>query len=364
MKTLLPLASAFLEFHQSKIDALIHHYEAAGALHSTLLFTGLEGVGKKSLVQHFLQTVFCDQSVFSNHTEDEGPGLFGDLATTEKKTGRTPCGTCKSCKQALQGQWMDCSWFDPEAPEDGGRLGMHKIHAFRELKSKLGLGPVQEPFRTVVIADADRMTIPAANSILKMLEEPPKDWLFILTASDSSRLLPTILSRCMEIRLHPLPAERIFSILKTSKGADFQSTRGQVAARSANGSLTRAMNTLGDEAWSLRDQILGFLSNPAHEWMRLVESISKSQANTHLALDLLESIFSDMLFSQIRGSTHEWIHIDQEDLLKQIAEVRKLTPARLGKLLDSIVEKRKLAELTLNAKLLAQEILIPVLEVI
>lgn len=368
MKTLLPLVPAFLEFHQPKIDGLIHHYEQTGALHSTLLFTGLEGVGKKSIVQHFLQTLFCDESVFAdgpgNDDSSEGPGLFGDLPPSPKKTGRTPCGSCKSCKQVLQGQWMDCSWFDPEAPEDGGRMGTHKIHAFRELKSKLGLGPVQEPLRVVVIADADRMTIPAANSILKMLEEPPKNWLFILTASDSSRLLPTILSRCMEVRLNPLPAERVFSILKASRGSDFQSTRGQVAARSANGSLTRAMNYLGEEAWSLRNQILGFLSSPAHEWMRLIESIARSQASTHLALDLLESIFSDILLSQIRQEGHPWIHEDQKELLLQVAEIRRLTPERLCILLESIAEKRKLAELTLNGKLLAQEILIPVLEVI
>jgi DNA polymerase-3 subunit delta' len=368
MKTLLPLAPTFVEFHQPKIDGLITHYEQTGALHSTLLFTGLEGVGKKSVVQYFLQTLFCDESLFADAmnaaAQDEGPGLFGDLPAPARKTGRSPCGSCKSCKQALQGQWMDCSWFDPEAPEDGGRMGTHKIHAFRELKGKLGLGPVQEPLRVVVIADADRMTIPAANSILKMLEEPPKDWLFILTASDSSRLLPTILSRCMEVRLNPLPSDRIFSILKTSRGAEFQSMRGQMAARSANGSLSRAMTYLGEDAWSLRNQILGFLSSPAHEWMRLIETIAKSQANTHLALDLLESIFSDMLLSRIRGTGHEWIHEDQRHLLLQVAEVRKLTPERLCVLLDSIAEKRKFAELTLNGKLLAQEILIPVLEVI
>jgi DNA polymerase-3 subunit delta' len=371
MKTLLPLAPTFIEFHQPRIEAMIRHFEESGALHSTLLFTGIEGVGKKSLVQHFLQTLFCDESVFSDNRETEDASdLFGrgsalpDETPSAKKIGRSPCGSCKSCKQTLQGQWLDCSWFDPEVPVDGGRLGTHKIHAFRELKGKLGLGPTQEPFRVVVIADADRMTTAAANSILKMLEEPPKDWIFLLTASDSSRLLPTILSRCMEIRLRPLPPDLIFSILKTSKGAEFHSTRGQVAARSAQGSLTRAMNMLGEEAWTLRSQILGLLSNPAMEWTRLVESIAKSQTMTHLALDLIESIFADLLYSRISELKHAWTHEDQKPLLLQVAEVRGLSEERLIRLLGSIAEKRKLVDLTLNGKLLAQDILIPVLEVI
>ena len=88
------------------------------------------------------------------------------------------------------------------------------------------------------------MTPQAANSILKMLEEPPQNWMFILTASDSSRLLPTILSRCNEIKLSPLSSEQIFSILKASRGSDSNSNREGIASRAALGSLTRAMSYL------------------------------------------------------------------------------------------------------------------------
>ncbi len=364
MKAALPLAQPFLDFHASKLKPVLDRYEEKGSIHSTLLFTGIEGVGKKSLVAHLLQTIFCDESLFAPVGDEEGPGLFGDAPATPRKTARTPCGTCPSCQRALRQQWLDLYWFDPESTDEEARLGTHKIEAFRELKGKLGLGPSSEPFKVVVIADADRMTAAAANSILKMLEEPPKNWIFILTASESSRLLPTILSRCMEIKLSPLPPASLFSILKASKGLDFNSTRGQVAARSAQGSLTRAIQFSSEEVWTLREQILGLLSSPAHEWMRLVESLSKSQIQTHTGLDLLESIFSDMLQSLIKGGEHEWTNTDQRDLLLQISEVRNLGPERICRILESIAGKRKLVNLPLNSKLLAQEILIPVLEVL
>ena len=364
MKAALPLATPFIEFHSAKIKPLLDRFEEKGSLHSTLLFTGIEGVGKKSFVLHFLQTLFCDETIFATVEDDAGPGLFGEASSARKKTGRTPCGTCPSCTRALRDQWLDLYWFDPESSDEGTRLGTHKIEAFRELKGKLGLGPSNEPFKAVVIADADRMTPPAANSILKMLEEPPKNWIFILTASDSSRLLPTILSRCMEVKLSPIPSAPLFSILKASKGLDFNSTRGQVAARSANGSLTRALQFSSEEVWTLREQILGLLSSPAHEWMKLIDSLSKSQFQAHLGLDLLESIFSDMLLSQIKENAHEWTNQDQRDLLLQISEIRKLNLERLCRILESLAEKRKLVNLPLNAKLLAQEILIPVLEVL
>jgi len=359
----LPIASELMALHSPRIRSLMDRYQEKKSLHSTILLTGIEGVGKKSLALHWVQTLFCDESIFARSEEEESPGLFGESAPAEAKTGTQPCGHCKSCLRALKNQWVDLYWFAPETAEDEGRLGTHKIEAFRELKGKLGLGPAEEPFKVVVIADADRMTVPAANSILKMLEEPPRNWVFILTASDSSRLLPTILSRCMEVKLSPVPQETLFAILKASKALEFNSTRGRVAARAANGSMTRALAFLSDDVWTLREKILGLLSSPAHEWMKLVESLSSSQVQTHLGLDLLESIFSDLLRAKMTDD-HEWTHSDQKDLLLQIAEVRKLTPDRLIKILESLAEKRRLVSLPLNTKLLAQEILIPVLEVL
>jgi DNA polymerase-3 subunit delta' len=342
MKPSLPLSDAFLSSHSKKLDPVLSRFEKKGSIHSTLLITGIEGVGKKSLALHLIQTLFCDDS----------------------SGAKKPCQACKSCKRAIQNQWFDLFYFEPEMNDEETRLKPHGIENFRELKTKLGLGPSEEPFKVVLIADADHMTTQAANSILKMLEEPPERWIFILTASDSSRLLPTILSRCMEIRLHPLSSDQIYSILKTSKGIDFNSNRGKVASRAALGSLTRAMSYLDDSVWKRRDQVLGFLSNPTHEWMKLVESLALSQQELHLSLDLIESIFSDLLEYTINGESYEWIHHDQREWLIQFLEAKKLNTQKLSHVLEKTAEQRKLVNLTLNSKLLAQQVLIPILEVL
>lgn len=340
MKPSLPLADAFLNAHREKLQPILSRYEQNRIIHPTLLITGIEGVGKKSLALYLVQTLFCDEKLAS------------------------PCGACKSCKRALQDQWFDLYWFEPESNDEGTRLGVHKIEPFRDLKSKLGMGPTEEPFKIIVITEAERMTPQAANSILKMLEEPPENWIFILTASDSSRLLPTILSRCMEIRLSPLSSEQIFSILKSSKGLDFNSSKGTVASRAALGSLTRAQNYLNDEVWKRRDQLLGLISSPSHEWMKLVETLAQSQQDLHLSLDLIESIFSDLLQSKIKGHDYEWIHQDQKELLKQWLETKNKTSEDLITVLEKTAEMRKFVSLTLNSKLLAQEVLIPILNIL
>ena len=368
MKPKLPLSPDFIAAHEIKLRPLIERFQTAQALHSTLLFTGVEGVGKKSLILYFIQLLFCDRSLFAQSGAQEAEiSLFGDLmpaAVAPTPTEIVPCGECKSCVRAKADQWLDLFWYEPEMNEEGTRLGTHKIEPFRELKSKLGLGPSEEPFKVVVIAEADRMTPQAANSILKMLEEPPQNWMFLLTASDSSRLLPTILSRCNEIKLTPLSPDQIFAILKSSRGQDYSAAREAIAARAAMGSLTRALSYLDEEVWKLRDQWLGFFSSPSHEWMKLIERLSTGQKDLHLALDLLESIFSDLLQAQILGPSYVWIHEDQKNLLLQFSEAKKLSPEKILRVLEKTAEKRRLVNLTLNAKLLAQEVLIPVLQIL
>jgi DNA polymerase-3 subunit delta' len=337
----LPIASAMLTAHEDKFSNLLEKYERLQKIHPTILVTGLDGVGKRSMVIHLIQKLFCDQ-----------PGK-----------GLEACGNCKSCKRALQNQWLDLFWLEPETGDDDARLGVHKIDAFRELKTKLGLGPMEEPFKVVVITNADRMTPQAANSILKTLEEPPPNWIFILTATDASRLLPTILSRCMEIKLRPLESKEVFTILQQIQGTEFQSTKARVASRAAEGSITRAQYFMDEETWKIRDQLLGFLSNPASEWMKLIETFSSSQRTLQLSLDIIESLFMDLLRSSIEPD-YAWVHEDQKEFLLQWQEAKKITPEKIVRTLSEIAEKRQFTTLTLNSKLLAQESLIPLLETI
>lgn len=360
MNATFPAAPELIEWHAPRLEPLLDRFEKDGALHTTLLLTGVEGVGKKSIALHFIHLLFCDRSVFATAQEPED-SLFG-ASPVEPERSRMACGECGSCIRASRGQWLDLIWIDPETDEEGKRLGTHKIKAFRELKEKLGLGPAEEPFRVVVIADADRMNQESANSILKVLEEPPKNWLFILTASDSSRLLPTILSRCMEIKLSPLDPERIFSILKRDPSGEFPARRAKVASRAAMGSISRAKSCLEEETWELRDRLIGLLSNPAAEWMGLIDSISTSQLRLNLALDLMETILMDLLSHRIKADRHLWIHEDQREPLIEIADRLGWDTGRLIRTLDGIAARRKHTGLTLNAKLLAQEILAPWLE--
>jgi hypothetical protein len=355
---------ALLDHHATRFNHLIQRYVIDQKIHPAILVTGTEGVGKKASVLNLIQLMFCDRSVFSQPEQETESLFFNEPITADtsiKSKMTSPCGQCASCVRAKNDQWIDLTWLTPENADEE-KIGTHKIEPFRDLKSKMGMGPTEEPFRIVVITEADRMTSAAANSILKILEEPPKNWIFFLTCTDSGKLLPTIFSRCMELKLSPIPEAVLLNCLKENLGAQFQSARAQVATRAAQGSYARALHYLNDDTWKIRDMILGLLTHPAREWLPLVEYLSASQKQFSLGLDLLESLLMDLATYQAVGAAHQWIHEDQRAFLIQWSDSRNIPLQQWLDYTTEIAEMRKWLGSPVNAKLQVQRTLIPLLD--
>lgn len=105
------------------------------------------------------------------------------------------CLVCMDCHLIQEGKHPDVQWIKPE--KIGGAI---KIDQIRGLHNQFYLTPQRAPYRLIVIESADRMNNAAANSLLKILEEPTEHTLFVLIAQQLSTVLPTILSRCQMVR--------------------------------------------------------------------------------------------------------------------------------------------------------------------
>jgi DNA polymerase-3 subunit delta' len=220
-----------------------------------ILLTGSQGVGKQRFALWIAQAVLC-----------ESPG-------------ERPCGVCRPCVQVLGLHHPDLHWFIPvlrpkaseadrqveeieEAisevvrerrlkplyqPQEG--LAGHFVETARLLQRKAALTPVQGRRKVFLIGEADRL-VPqessqeAANALLKLLEEPSPDSQFILTTVDANRLLPTIRSRLVPLRLGRLADTEVESFLQTSAGLSGSDLRQRVAG--ARGSIGQAL-ALGDD---------------------------------------------------------------------------------------------------------------------
>jgi DNA polymerase III delta' subunit len=141
--------------------------------------------------------------LFSGHDSDELEGAAATLAKVlncanpvRSKTGAAidSCDQCDSCKRIDSFNHPDVQWIRAES-----KLRIISIDQIRELLQTVNLKPTLGGYKVGVITAADRLNQQAANAFLKTLEEPPERTIFILLTTDISRILETILSRCLRL---------------------------------------------------------------------------------------------------------------------------------------------------------------------
>jgi DNA polymerase-3 subunit delta' len=156
-----------------------------------LLLAGPPGVGKSTLADDIAAGLLC---------------LAPDLE-------RRPCRACRACRAFDHGNHPDVHRLGPTGAGAVIPIGGREERGVRDLVRDLALMPVEGGARVAIVTAADRMTEDAQAAFLKTLEEPPAGTVIVLTAADEERLLPTIRSRCVRIRLGPVPRRVVEGLL-------------------------------------------------------------------------------------------------------------------------------------------------------
>jgi DNA polymerase-3 subunit delta' len=206
---------------------------AKQSLPHSLLFSGIQGIGKWTLAQHIAQALNC------------------------KAKDHDFCGTCLVCRRIAENSFPDVRNITP----DGQFI---KIDQMRELSREAFFKPFEGNRRVFIIDEAEKLRDEAANSILKTLEEPPETSILILITSRPNDLLPTIRSRCQNYRFAPLPLADIEHLLeqRTHHSAEDR----QLLARISGGSLGKALTIDLTQYREHREEMLGLLEACAHDF--------------------------------------------------------------------------------------------------
>ena len=152
------------------------------------------------------------------------------------------CDECPTCRKIASRNHMDLILV---SPDDKG-TGEVKIGMIRELQHRVNLKPYEMQRKVCVIASADRMTPDAANALLKTLEEPPADSVLILIVENLTNILPTIASRCRQVRFYSLSEDELEGMLGDRLGLD--GSRSRPIARLSAGSVGEAGRLSGGDA--------------------------------------------------------------------------------------------------------------------
>jgi DNA polymerase-3 subunit delta' len=176
-----------------------------------------------------------------------------------------------------------------------------KIDQVRLLRKQLRFAPLEKGRRVIIINDAQTMNNEAANAILKILEEPPNDTHIILTASQTTDLLPTVVSRCQHIAFAPIPFAKVADVLVAGQGLD----RNMAIALAilAKGSLARALSA-DTEKWTawrrhLLERLSSFSGESIHPLFVFAEALARDKSRLEDALDMMMIWFRDILMCKL-----------------------------------------------------------------
>ncbi|WP_071393088.1 DNA polymerase III subunit delta' [Bacillus tuaregi] len=294
------------------------------------LFEGMKGTGKREMGLLLAKSLFC-------------------LSPIEAVI---PCENCNNCKRINHGNHPDIHIIEP----DGLSIKKQQIGLLQEEFSKTGVESKQKLY---MIIHADRMTVNAANSLLKFLEEPFRETYAILMTEQVQRMLPTILSRCQTLSFKPLSNEHMIHKLVE---IGVKEHKAPILAQLTN-NLDEALELNNDEWFAQAQKIVVKLyevlkKNSLEAMVYLQEEWFlhfKDKEQIDRGLDLLLLIFKDLLYIQF-GKQRQAVFVSKAQEFEQYA--LQTSGRRLADQMSIILEAKKKLQANMNPQLLMEELVL------
>jgi DNA polymerase-3 subunit delta' len=279
---------------QDKILSLLDYSLKTNAIAHAYLLAGPRHVGKGTLAINLAQALNCD-----------GPEL--------------PCGQCRSCRRILEGKHADVT---PIGLDSKTEIGIDDIRGLQRLAN---LPPYEGKCKVFIIDDAEYLSTEAANSLLKILEEPPPRVVWLLLAAEEEHLLPTIISRCQRLELKPVPSERVQEILINSYNVD--ANKAKLLTQLCHGRLGWAVSALAnDDILEQRSQriarLASLLAASLEQRFAYAQELASQFSQDRRAMAEMIGIWLDWWrdLMLIKGGCQEAIiNVDYEKVLKEQA---------------------------------------------
>ena len=297
-----------------------------------LLFTGAAGIGKDVFARHVAQALLCEHP----------------------RADQRPCGQCEACHWFAQDAHPDFRLLRPDHDEpaaDGKpaarKLEVIKIEAVRHTIDFAYLSSHRGGRRVVLIDPAESMNLNAANALLKVLEEPPADVVFLLVSDALQKLLPTLRSRC---RIFPLTAP------SQAQALAWLNAHGEVDAAVELAHAGGAPFALDDPAWRpLRRKLLSALAQPGMTAI-LDAAGALDSAKLPLAAPVgwMQRWLHDLLGLRLAGLIR--YYPDERAALAALAP--RLNVARLPAFEQSLLHASRFGHHTLNVRMQLEQLLL------
>lgn len=236
---------------------------SSGRLASSYLFAGPRGVGRALTAKVFIKILLC------------------------KEREDSFCGICPSCRKVEEGEHPDVLWIKPEKNKS------IKIAEVRKIRDILNLKPYEASLSVAVIEDAHTMTSEAQNALLKVLEDTPEESIIILISDKKELLLPTVVSRCSEVRFSLLPIPDAKEIIM--KETDLPPEEATFLSYYSQGSPGMAIGLVEEGVAERKEKLISIIGDIAREeYSSLLNWDTENKDTLIEDIDLLVIFFRDI----------------------------------------------------------------------
>lgn len=342
----------------------------SGRTSHAYLFTGPSGVGKTAFTLAFAEILngidnltglknraFSKKSSWFNHPDIH---LFIPLPKTVTDSKHKISEEMRNRLSLLAKDPYDIVDFKfrPVLNDNSSSKNKQAFYPIRyfheEMRPKINLKPNEGRYTVVIITEIETMKKEAANAFLKVLEEPPGKVVFLLTASGTEQLLPTIISRCQHIRLNPLSETEITEALIKFDGIDKNDAGYLARISGGNYAMTKFYDL--DVLRQSRQQVINFLRlaylQDAKPIMSLIQEWQgKLNTENQIALcNTIEMMLRDLMIYRETKNGDLITNIDQIDVIRKFCD--SLENARIQEMIRHLQDLKGLLYQNVQLKLI------------
>ncbi|MCB7318496.1 DNA polymerase III subunit delta' [Lacrimispora sp. 210928-DFI.3.58] len=276
-------------------DQIKEHFQNAvqtGKISHAYILSGEAGMGRKSLAHAFALSLLCEKS------------------TTD------PCMQCHACRQVLSGNHPDLIHVTHEKPAS---IGVDDIR--EQINDTIMVRPYSSYYKIYIVDEAEKMTVQAQNALLKTIEEPPSYAVILLLTTNQDVFLPTILSRCVQLKLKPLRDSVVKEYLVQS--LKVEESQADIYTAFARGNLGKAIHLAQAEDFKLMyEEVLHLLKHvkdaDISELLDDIRRLKEDNLDIYECLDFMQMWYRDVLMYKTTKDINLLIFKDEFSTIKSM----------------------------------------------
>lgn len=268
----------------------------SGKISQAYLITGESMQGKEFIARIFANALVCE--------DPEG--------------GYDPCGKCRSCIQAATKNHPDIITVTHDKP---GTISVDDVR--KQIVSDVSIKPYQSRRKIYIMNEAEKMTPQAQNALLKTLEEPPEYVVIILLTTSAAAMLPTVLSRCVQLDMRPVDDRMVKKYLMSEvQIPDYQA---DICVAFARGNIGKARSlAVSEDFENIREEavrVLKFIRKmDTSDMIKTLKTLEELKLGVNDFLDIVMIWYRDVLLYKATKDTGSLVFRDEGGSIEEAAE--------------------------------------------